>query len=345
MTLFTTEEARGRITAVAAAEAEAYERLLAVSPQSSIFCQPWYLDAVADGAWRLLTLGGDHGELEAAWPVVIEQRDDRPHVVVPPMTQKLGMILRPSGGGENYAEQLAGDHELIHRLLQELYKLCPDLASFNHSFHENFPSHLPFQEEGFEQTTRYTYLLHDLQDPDRLWQEMRPRARAAIRKARKAGLEIVSDIDFETFLTLNDLTFKRQGLTPPVPHDVLRRLDRACGERGCRRIFAARDRSGRLHAAVYIAWDNGTAYQLMLGSDPELRSANGPTLAIWHAIRFAAEVADTYDFEGSMMRRVEAARRDLGARQTPYSLIYRASPAPGPSRGAWGRVLSRLGLV
>ena len=91
------------------------------------------------------------------------------------------------------------------------------------------------------------------------------------------------------------------------------------------------DRKGRIHAAVWLVWDNGTAYFLMTGSDPEFRRGGALKLVIWEAVRFARTIAKRFDFEGSMIRPIENAFRDFGARQTPYFVISRSGTARPPS--------------
>lgn len=308
-------------------DGEAYERLALNSPQGSIYCQPWWLDAVAPGQWRVLTVRtGD--ELHAAWPIVTERRGGREHVVMPPMTQKLGILFPPPNPERKYAEQLSREHQLMEELIEQL----PTSGAFRQAFHEKFTNHLPFYWQRFQQTTRYTYLIDGLSDVDRVWKELRTGRRRAIRSGAKAGLRVTDDVDFEQMLDLNELTFRRQGMKPPVPRAVLRRMDQACLRHAGRRIIAVRDAAQRVHAAVYIAYHNRTAYYLLMGSDPDLRSRNGISVAMWEAIRFAASVADRFDFEGSMMKNVEPFVRDFGGRQTPYFLITRPAPPSIPAR-------------
>ena len=88
------------------------------------------------------------------------------------------------------------------------------------------------------------------------------------------------------------------------------------------------DSLGRVHAAVYIAWADNTAYYLMGGSDPALRDSGAHLLALWEAIIFASSVAKRFDFEGSMLPQIEHVFRGFGAKQWPYSSIMRVPPAP-----------------
>ncbi len=275
---------------------------------------------MAPDAYTVLTVGRG-SELAAAWPIVFEEGPSGLVIDMPLLTQKLGILFADTGA--KYAERLSREHRLISQLIDQL----PSFIGFRHRFHENFTNWLPFHWRGFHQTSRYTYLLPDLSDPERLWSEMRSTTRSRINRARKSGLVADQDLSFDAFLVLNDKTFSRQGLANPIPSDLLERVDLACRVHAGRRIVAARDRSGTVHAAVYVVWHNGTAYYLMGGSEPSLRSSGASSLAMWEAIKFSAGVAARFDFEGSVMEPIEHAFRGLGGRQTPYAVIRKSHAA------------------
>ena len=88
-------------------------------------------------------------------------------------------------------------------------------------------------------------------------------------------------------------------------HDFVRRIDDICAQRRQRKIYFAKDAHGRAHAAVYVVFDTLAAYYLMVGSDPDLRQSGAVSLCTWEAIRGARETSNRFDFEGSMMRKVE----------------------------------------
>ena len=302
------------------AEREAYAAWLARSPQASLYCEPWWLDVVAPGRWRILTVEKG-GKLQAAWPVVF----DRPHapkaVVMPPLTQKLGMLL-PDMQQKKQAEVLSEQHRLMDRLIEQL----PAVKRFNQRFHENLTNWLPFYWRGYQQTTRYTYLVQPLGDENERWEAMRTTARTEVRKAQKAGLTVTTDMAPDAFWPLHEQVFDRQGRAAPFSRDFLRRIDQAVTTHAERVIFAAYDPEGRPHAAVYLVLHRDTAYYLLSGSDPSLRSSGATYLLLWEAMRYASERVRRFDFEGSMIQPIEAAFRAMGARQTPYFQITRAEP-------------------
>jgi hypothetical protein len=105
----------------------------------------------------------------------------------------------------------------------------------------------------------------------------------------------------------------------------VQRIEAACRERAQSRILIAEDAQGRAHAGCYLVWDSESAYYLLGGGDPELRNSGAMSLVMWEAIRFSAEVSDSFDFEGSMIESIERFFRAFGALQTP------TSPYRGPA--------------
>ena len=85
------------------------------------------------------------------------------------------------------------------------------------------------------------------------------------------------------------------------------------------------DELGRVHSVAYLIWDATTAYFLLAGDDPALRTSGAGVLLAWECIRYASAVLklDCFDFEGSMLPGVERIRVRFGAVQTPYFFVWK----------------------
>src|SRR5205085_3251955 len=126
---------------------------------------------------------------------------------------------------------------------------------------------LPFYWRGFDLRLNYTYRIEDLSDLDRVWAECSDKCRNSIRKAR-ATLEIRDDLTADDFYDVAAKSWTRQGLTMPLRRDIVVRLVDACRLRGAGEVFHCSDALGRVHSAVFMVWDDRTAYNLLAGSDP-----------------------------------------------------------------------------
>ena len=284
---------------------------------NAIFQQPWWLDAVAPGRWSEATVTRD-GRVVARLPYVMRGASRLRMLTMPPLTQTLGpWTERPSAGA---ARALAAEMDLLTALEAAL----PPAAGFVQHFSPTMLNALPFYWAGYRLELRYTYRLHDLRSPEALWDGLRGNIRREIRKARRQ-LEIRDDLGLDRFYAVWTKTFTRQGLQPSISMSQLERLDAACADRNARAMLFAHDAAHRVHAVVYVVWDNDAAYHLLGGADPELRTSGASSMLMWEAIRRAAAVTDVFDFEGSMLKPVERFFRAFGSRQTPYLRVSRQS--------------------
>lgn len=290
-----------------------YKVLCAEEKSIPLFSQAWWLDATAgEGKWDV-ALVEDGGRIVASMPYVIKKRHGFTLLGQPALTQTLGPWLRESNA--KYAKILSLQKDWLNGLIDQL----PAFDNFSQNWSYQQTNWLPFFWKKFNQTTRYTYALPDLTDEKIIWSGIQQKIRTDIRKAsERFSIQIRSDLDIEAFIKLNALVFDRQGLSLPYSGDYVRKIDQECMQRNRRKIFIAEDEQGRHHAGVYIVWDENSAYYLMGGGDPELRSSGATSLCMWEAIKFASTVTKRFDFEGSMIESVERFFRAFGAVQVPY---------------------------
>ena len=286
------------------------------SPQGCIFCKAWWLDAVAPGQYQLIGLF-DNGTLIGGLPL-IKSKNTSGSYGMPPLTQTLGVLLSEIKG--KYVKQISESK----RITEALVGILEDSSYFSNNFHANFTNWLPFMWAGYSQTTRYTYVIDGLSDEKEIWAGFAKNIKGDIKKAEKANLLVRTDLaDQLRFWKTYEKTFYRQGMSTPVSFEFFTRLDNMLSLRNKRQIFFVEDPQGNDHAVVYLVWDMGCAYYLMGGADPELRSSGATSYGLWAAIRFAAGVAERFDFEGSVVKSIERHFRAFGGSQVPYFQIRR----------------------
>ena len=297
-----------------------YRELVAKEPSIPIFSRDWWLDATAGSEHWDVAMVKSGSEVQAAMPYMKRRRCGMTILGQPALTQTLGPWLRAMDPDTSHARKLAQEKDLMQELIDQL----PDFDYFNQSWHYGCTNWLPFRWRGFRQTTRYTYVLDDLRDPDKLWSGFQGNVRRNCKAAsERHRITVRDDLPLDEFLALNRMTFQRQGMEVPYSDAYVRRLDAACAERGCRKFYLAVDPEGRRHAGCYIVWDENSAYGLLNGSDPALRHSGALSLCFWHAIRDAALVTQRFDFEGSMIEPIERFVRGFGATQLPYFNVWK----------------------
>jgi len=300
-----------------------YRKLCLEEPGIPIFCRDWWLDAVCgENSWDVVLFEkGDR--IIGSMPFYVLKRLGFTFLIQPPLTQTLGPWIRPST--VKYVKRLGYQKRVMQGLIDQL----PEYDQFKMNFHHDVDNWLPFYWHGFQQTTRYTYQLSGLDNEKGLWQGLSESTRREIRKATKRfKLKIRNDLGLDTLWELNRETFGRQGMQVPYTRELVGRLDSACKQQDCRQIWIAEDAQNRYHAAIYVVWDENSAYYLMGGSNPSTRNSGAFSLIIWQAIQQAATVTKQFDFEGSMIESVERFFRGFGARQTPYFRITKTNSKP-----------------
>lgn len=292
---------------------ETYRELSRREPSIPIFSRDWWLDAAAGpDAWDVSLVKRDNQVL-AAMPYVSRRRHGMIALSHPPLTPRLGPWFRTIDA--NPTKKLANEKELM----QELIDQVPAFDYFNQNWHYDYTNWLPFSWNGFRQTTFYTYVLAELGDTEKLWSNLQHKIRTQIKKAsNRFKLSVRDDLPLDDLLSLNRMTFQRQGIGVPYSDAYVRRLDDACAKHGCRKFFIAVDPEGRHHAGTYIVWDENSSYGLINGANPELRHSQATSLCVWESIKHASQVTQRYDFEGSMREPLEQFFRAFGATQVPY---------------------------
>lgn len=292
---------------------ENYREWSSTAPELRLFSYAWWLDAVCPNNWDAAVVEKNR-EIVAAVPYTFAKRAGQRVIKMPELTPWLDIFIRYPEG-QKYTKQLAYEKEMFTALIEQL----PRVPRFRQRYGYAFTNWLPFYWNGFKQTTRYSYVLADLANLDLVFAECRENIRREIRKAQKR-LTVTERDDLEMFYQFNLKTFERQNKKPSFSYELLQRVDAACQEHQCRKIFFASE-GDRIHAVIYVVWDDHSAYYLMGGADPALRSSGASSLLMWHAIQFAATVTEQFDFEGSMIEPIERFFRSFGAVQTPYFSI------------------------
>lgn len=284
-----------------------YHQFCQSEPNLPIFFQDWYLDAVCqEGEWGVAMVE-EGSEVKGIWTYFMKQKMGFRYVTMPNFVKFMGPYLP---GNPSTTEQ--------NQILEELLTKIPPVASIKQDFHYSITNWLPLYWQNFQQTTRYTYLL-DVSDLQKVLDGVNRNIRRNIKKASEQ-IKIEHWDDPERFYFVNKKSFDRQNI--PIPYTLTQflRHDAALNVQQRRKLFFAVDQLGQLHSASYVIWDDQVAYYHLAGDDPRFRQHGAGILLIWEAIQFLHNELgiNTLDFEGSMIKNVEAIRRQFGAIQTPY---------------------------
>lgn len=293
---------------------ERYREFCKTESMLPLWVQDWYLDACcSDGIWEVV-LVEEKGKIVASLPYFIKQKFGFKYITMPMFVKNMGPYVTPTH------RSLKQTHQYYDALIMQL----PRVASFKQNFYPDVTNWLPFYWTAHQQTTYYTYQFQELNDLAKIETGFNKSIRRNLRKANKL-LELDLDLDAAEFYDVNTWSFERQGKVPPYSKAQFLRLDAALAEHGARQIFCARDENGRIHSASYLVWDKHTSYYLASGDDPDLRKSGSGIFLCWEAVKYTQEVLglNCFDFEGSIIQRLETIRVQFGAKQIPYFYVWK----------------------
>jgi len=288
-----------------------WDRFVDESPQGSLFCRSWWLEAVCPNGFEILTLRRNN-RIVAGMPIVRYRKYGLEAIHMPKLTQTLGVLLAPPEA-ERYEARLTNEMGV----LKALVKAIPRVAHFNAFCHYTVTNWLPFYWAGYKQTTRYTYVIEDLGNLEAVFANFSHEKRKNLKKAEKL-VTVRTDLPTRDFYDFHAMTLRKQGEVIWYDLALFQRLHDAATQHDAGRIWHAVDAEGNLHAAHFVLFDRKSAYYLISAIDPDRRRSCAATLLLKQTIADLEPHTKAFDFEGSMIEGVELSARQFGAVQKPY---------------------------
>jgi len=293
-----------------------YRKFCETEDNLLIFQKDWWLDSVCE--WNVVIIEKNN-KIVAALPYVLEKQALFKLITLPSLTQRMVLYIRYPKN-QKYETKLSYEKKIMNQLLEQL----PPYDVFNMNFHYTLKNWLPFYWNGFQQTTRYSYVLESLSDVDKLWANMNNKNRTDIRNAQK-NIHIEVKDNIRLFYETVSQTFQRKNINIPYSFNTLNKMYEASKVNNSVRLFFAYDSEKIIHSAIMIVWDNEYAYYILGGSDTKLRTSNANTLLLWEAIKFSSTVTKRFDFMGSMIEPLEKYFRSFGGTQEDYLQIFKTN--------------------
>ncbi len=281
-------------------------------PEIPLFLQyDWMTIVARPEQWDVILI--EAGTEIQAFMVFFKKRKMRFDVItVPPLTPYLGpWIHYPEGQKES--TRLSYEKKLLEKMIDQL----PKVDRFIQYFHPKMTNWLPFYWSGFEQSTRYTYIIDSLSDTDKLFDGLQGNIRREINKAQKQ-LTISESDEVETLHSLKEMDYSAKKQELAYSKAFFQRVHEKLNARNACKVWIAKDKDGQPIASLLLVWDDDSAYYLAGAVDPKNRNTGAMSLLMWTAIQFSSSVTNSFNFEGSMVEPIERFFRSFGAKQTPY---------------------------
>jgi hypothetical protein len=292
-------------------------RTFAGQRELPLFCQPWWLDITAGADnWDALISKHADGTVQAVWPFGKKKQLGFTRIFLPAYTPYLGPQLF-------YPDQLNEyEHRSFeHKVIEDLLSRLPKARDIRFKWTVGYDNWMPFYWQGFEQTTRYTYISKPIASEEEQLRTLKNSVRRQIKKA-EAELEVQESADVTSVLRLYESSLEQQAAGHAADEGLLRKLHDKITEHQSGTILEARS-GEEVVAALYLVWDQEQMYYLYGGQDIKSKDSGAKTYLFWKALRMASERQLTFNFEGSMIPGVERFFRGFGAVLQPVHFIYK----------------------
>ena len=265
----------------------------------------------------VLSLNKD-GNIKGAWPFFIKQKFGFHLLTMPWLTPYLGPIIAyPSDLGTS--RKTSYEKQVIEDLLEQL----PQVDHLLFQGNPHYTNWLPFHWKGFEQSTRYTYVLPKMELEDAV-----SNYKASIRRELKKG---------ESHLTLHESAnagllhqikladFKMKGLDMFYTEKFFQRIGNYVEQTKKGQFFEAKNGNRETIASMLFLWDEKYLYYHTGAVLPEFRNSGAMTLLMHKGIELACEKNLQFNFEGSMVESIERYFSSFGAEQLPYFTLSKTN--------------------
>lgn len=283
-----------------------------------IYSKPWWLDAVCGEQNWDVWLYERNGQIYAAMPYYLEQRGEYHYITKAPLTQNNGIIFKRFEDEQKSATWCAQNEKIIEKACDFIESLGLDV--YEQQYHWNNFDWICFSWRGFSLIPRVTFVIEDTSDYANVNMNYTSGRRRKINKGRKNIYKIIEP-DKEIFYKEHCKIFEKQGMECPFSFELWDRLYTAAKyEKACR-VLAAQNESGQILSLAFFIMDEQSVYFLLGGNMPSFSALETYSVLMDEGIRFACTKGLRFDFEGSMMKKVNHTYREFGGVPKTYYRI------------------------
>lgn len=283
-----------------------------------VFSEPWWLDAVTGGGnWDIILIIDGKKEVVAVFPFVIVKKRGVSRICMPQLTQKLGPWL---------SCKIYGNLSLEKKVFDLVISSLPRHQIFSQNWDHRYRNWLPFYWNGFSQTTRYTYLIKNIINSEKVYKDFDHSKKKQIKKALAANLAVSYSLSPVEFYEHHKLSLKKENKVISYSYEVFNRIyiESVKKDQGLLIGIYNKEKT-KLFCALFIVYDKEYAYNLISTIDPEFSNNGGSTLVVFEAIKWLSGKTQHFDFEGSMIEPVERSFRRFGATQVEYYYLTKTN--------------------
>lgn len=292
---------------------EKYRTLCETEKTIPLFMQYWWMEATCAGKqWDVLLYIDKNEKAIAALPYLWGSKLGLKYIIHPQETQLNGIWTLPTIE-EELRERIYDDfiNQLNAMKLAYYYQQYP-LESMAPTY---------MAQHGFKIKTRYTYRIEELRDLDRVINGFSKNKKRQLQKAFSLHADLSMTMDEFYNFHVACLAEKKKEIS--YSREFFKNLYQAAIEREQAQIIAIRNADDITMAALFLVWDRQSAYFLIPCYSSAYKDSGSGALLVLEAIKFARQLVNVFDFEGSMIKGVANSYRQFGGIRREYYSVAR----------------------
>ena len=238
---------------------------------------------------------------------------------MPPLTPYLGpWLFYPEG--QKAPARIGFEKEVMEDLIGQL---PPAQRAVIYS-HPSLQGVLPFVWAGFEAKSRFTYIIPDIADTEKVMEGMQGNIRRELTKAR-AALSVHRSEGPDVLHRIKSADARERHVGINYSGAYFSRVGSAIADMGNGIWLEARNASGEAVAATCAVCDARHAHYVAGAVHPMHRTSGALSLLLWESICEASRQSRAFNFEGGMLAPIERYFRAFGAEPHVYHELRRES--------------------
>jgi lipid II:glycine glycyltransferase (peptidoglycan interpeptide bridge formation enzyme) len=319
-----------------AISADTWDRFVSTSDHALLFHRRDWLEVLRDTQGASLRLFGVHdpqaGDDPVALMPVLVRRFGPFRVAASPLVVEDTPYLGPVASPSLIPDVLIATRDRLRRDVHFIRLLLPDTLPE--------PARRTLEAAGYSLSTKTTHLLDLTPGKEALWKQMQGRARTAVRRATKSGIELLrtgspDEALVDRYYALVAAVYADQGRDTPNPRELYQQLFRRLGADGALSLTLATVDGADVAGAVF-GYDEHRAYYLNGASLREFRKLNATNLVLWSEVEAAADSGrPVFDFVGSDIPRLAKFKASFGGQLTEHLCVEWARSRAVASARTW----------
>lgn len=311
---------------LAGGELEIWDRLVADSPQATIFCSSQFSSAIAEATGRpyrfVVIFRGDR--FIAGLPVFATKKAGMRIAQPPPLVPHLGLVV---------SEGVEAEHPRKREFnISQACKVLSDWLSRRYDYvyvshHPGLTDVRPFTWQGWKEKVCYTYRIHlDSFSMDTLHSSIRKQ----VAKAEREDVQAEESEDLTPLSTMVAMSYGRRGRDVPFSKEYLGTLFRKLCGHGLAHLYYARNREGQIVSGRIALESHNVVYDWVAGADPAHYGSGATSYLLYSLIEHSRKDHEVFDLMGANTPTIAVFKSNFGGKITPYYVTSK----PGTIRGS-----------